>query len=219
MRIVLLGDSIFDNAPYVEEGKSVSEILRRDFSLDADLLAVDGDVTTDMPDQLRGFPEGEHLAFVSCGGNDALCSIYILEEKAITVGHALEQLSSLRQSFRRDYQQMLAKILEKTSNLVLCTIYNHIPGLSASATTALALFNEVILEEAFRRNLSVLDLRHVCTELQDYSPISPIEPSFQGGRKIAAAIDHISNNFTPGQAIHVYTSTGDANRHREGTQV
>ena len=34
----------------------------------------------------------------------------------------------------------------------------------------------------------VIDLRLVCTEAGDYSPMSPIEPSVVGGAKIAGAI-------------------------------
>jgi hypothetical protein len=49
------------------------------------------------------------------------------------------------------------------------------------ALTALALFNEVILEEACKRKLAVIDLRTICNEKEDYSEVSPIEPSHQGG--------------------------------------
>ena len=52
--------------------------------------------------------------------------------------------------------------------------------------TALAPFNDVILREATAHGLSVLDLRLVCDEPGDYSTVSPIEPSAQGGRKIDA---------------------------------
>jgi hypothetical protein len=50
----------------------------------------------------------------------------------------------------------------------------------------LALFNDVITREAFKRRLPVIDLRLVCSEDTDFA--NPIEPSVTGGRKIAAAI-------------------------------
>jgi hypothetical protein len=51
---------------------------------------------------------------------------------------------------------------------------------------ALALFNDAIYRIAAEMRLPVLELRLVCTELGDYA--NPIEPSGQGGRKIARAI-------------------------------
>jgi hypothetical protein len=56
--LVLLGDSIFDNAAYVNGGpdviKHLRSILPRDWQ--ATLLAVDGSVTTDVIDQIAHIP-------------------------------------------------------------------------------------------------------------------------------------------------------------------
>ncbi|MUI14097.1 hypothetical protein GJV26_16770 [Massilia dura] len=57
-----------------------------------------------------------------------------------------------------------------------------------NAQYALALFNGVILYEAVMQGIPVFDLRLVCTEPANYAASSPIEPSFEDGRKIAAAI-------------------------------
>ena len=48
--IVLIGDSIFDNGGYVDEGDSLIEQLNRKLpeNTKATLLAVDGDVTNDV---------------------------------------------------------------------------------------------------------------------------------------------------------------------------
>ena len=45
----------------------------------------------------------------------------------------------------------------------------------------------LILRAAAEAGLPVIDLRLVCAAAADYSAISPIEPSVQGGAKIAAA--------------------------------
>ena len=47
-RIDLLGDSILDNARYVELGDAVASQLRRATDIPIQLVAVDGDVTTDL---------------------------------------------------------------------------------------------------------------------------------------------------------------------------
>ena len=72
--------------------------------------------------------------------------------------------------------------------LLVCTIYDQVPGLPAELGTALGLFNDVILREAVRRALPVLDLRRICTQADDYSEISPIEPSSKGGEKLASKL-------------------------------
>jgi hypothetical protein len=85
--VVLLGDSIFDNAAYVAGGPDVIRQLRPKLpeGWRATLLAVDGAVTSGVPNQLARLPsDASHLA-ISVGGNDALrhsgllaavCTIY-----------------------------------------------------------------------------------------------------------------------------------------------
>ncbi len=57
---------------------------------------------------------------------------------------------------------------------------------------ALAALNDVIIDEAVRARLPILDLRRICDEDADYSDISPIEPSAAGSAKIARTIWRIA---------------------------
>jgi hypothetical protein len=50
----------------------------------------------------------------------------------------------------------------------------------------LTLFNDVILRTAIEQRLDAAELRSICAEPADYA--NPIEPSGQGGLKIAGAI-------------------------------
>ena len=54
---------------------------------------------------------------------------------------------------------------------------------------ALSLFNDLIVSEAIRMSIPLLDLRQIFVELGDYA--NPIEPSTQGGKKMASAIAQI----------------------------
>ena len=92
--IILIGDSIFDNAGYVSEGESVTDILRSitENESQVKLLAVDGDVTTDVPAQLESFPDSATHVFISCGGNDALRQVNVLNESVTSVGETMEKL-------------------------------------------------------------------------------------------------------------------------------
>jgi hypothetical protein len=72
--------------------------------------------------------------------------------------------------------------------------------------TALSLFNDVITTEGITRGIPIVDLRRVCVEAADYSPISPIEPSCQGGEKIAAALNRLleQHDFSTRRTV-IYT--------------
>jgi hypothetical protein len=52
--------------------------------------------------------------------------------------------------------------------------------------TALTIINDVIIREAVRLGLPLLDLRIICDEDADFA--NPIEPSSHGGWKMAGAI-------------------------------
>ena len=204
MHMVLLGDSIFDNAPYVNEGDTVSEQLSAmATTADVTLLAIDGDVTAGVRSQLAGLPTTATHLFVSCGGNDALSALPLLGESVNNVTEALELMDRVTATFRQDYRAMLESVMDKRIELAVCTIYNCVPGLPDAEVRALALFNEIILEEAIRMGLPVIDLRVICDEESDYSLVSPIEPSAAGGRKIAERILAVASGCANHSTINV----------------
>jgi hypothetical protein len=191
--VVLLGDSIFDNASYVPGRPPVIEQLRSLLppSWQATLLAVDGHVTEDVLGQTSRLPENASHLVISCGGNDALAYGNLLYEPAKSVAEVLQRLTDIRWEFHIVYSKMLADVLRLGKPTAVCTVYDTIPGFEPSALTALALFNEIILREAFAAGVPVVDLRLTFTDPADYSVLSPIEPSDAGGGKIARAISRL----------------------------
>ena len=93
--VLLLGDSIFDNAPYTAGGPCVieqlSEALPRGSS--ATLRAVDGATTDDVPRQLSRLPRDVTHLVLSVGGNDALRHAGILEMRVSSAREALVALT------------------------------------------------------------------------------------------------------------------------------
>ena len=195
--LVLLGDSIFDNAAYVPGGPDVIQQLKSILPQDwqATLLAVDGSVTTDVIDQIAEIPASATHLIVSVGGNDGLSRADILQRKARSVGDAVDQLAALRAEFCQNYRQMLTALLARKLPIALCTVYDPRfpePFMQRLTTTALNIFNDCILREAITHGLPVLDLRLICTEAEDYA--NEIEPGVPGGIKIAAGILHLVQN-------------------------
>ena len=191
--ILLLGDSIFDNALYVPRRPPVIEQLRARLQRGdrATLLAIDGAVTTSVARQLERLPNDATHLVVSVGGNDALGYSHLLSDTSSTAADGFRQLAAAQEEFRRDYREMLRGVLEESKPTALCTVYDAIPGLPPEAVTALSAFNDVILREGARHGLPILDLRLICDEASDYSELSPIEPSEKGGAKIVQAIVHL----------------------------
>ena len=151
----------------------------------ASLLAVDGDTSIQVPDQINRLPSDCTHLVLSAGGNDAIGCLDLMGTPASNVMGALGTLSKMLASFEQSYKVLMAELLSLNRPLMVCTIYDRVPGLVDPLKLALALFNDVIIRNAASRGVPVLDLRMICTEPGDYSTKSPIEPSSQGGSKIA----------------------------------
>jgi lysophospholipase L1-like esterase len=189
--VVLLGDSVFDNAAYVGDGPDVVAQLRGALpeGWRATLRAVDGSVAPGVARQTRGLPADATHLVVSAGGNDALGHAGLLEERAGSMAEALGRLAAAAGQFERDYRAMLREVLGAGLPAAVCTVYNpRFPEatLQRLAVAALTHFNDAILRAAFEAGLPVIDLRLVCDSDADYA--NPIEPSTRGGAKIARAI-------------------------------
>lgn len=195
--IVLLGDSVFDNAAYVAGGPDVVEQLRKRLPAGwrATLRAVDGSVIRSVERQLDQLPPDASHLVISVGGNDALRQAGVLDETARSVADALDRLAAIRDQFAQDYRAMLEGVLGRGLPTAVCTIYEAQfpdPRRRRLAATGLAVLNDCITREAFVRSLPLIDLRLICDRDEDFA--NPIEPSVHGGAKIAAAIAAVVTN-------------------------
>ena len=188
--LVLLGDSIFDNAAYVRGAPDLVRQLRGKLptTWDASLLAVDGSVTSGVVSQLARLPRDATHLVVSAGGNDALGASHLLGQSVASVAEAVSLLEVAQARFASDYATMVEAVTATRLEIALCTIYDTPPSGSEYRLirTALSLFNDMITRAAFSAGLSLIDLRLICDEDEDYA--NPIEPSERGGDKIARAI-------------------------------
>jgi hypothetical protein len=189
--VVLLGDSIFDNAAYVSGGPDVVRQLRGRLPQGwrATLNAMDGSVIAGVERQLRQLPRDASHLVLSVGGNDALREAGVLEERAGSVAEALEKLSDIGEDFGRQYEAMLTDVRRVNLPTAVCTIYDARfpdPRRRRLAATALTILNDRITRAAFAQSLPLIDLRLVCDDDEDFA--NPIEPSVRGGEKIAASI-------------------------------
>src|SRR5918997_5132491 len=189
--VVLLGDSIFDNAAYVRGRPDVIRQLRAVLpgGWTATLKAVDGAVTASVPRQLQGLPPDASHLVISVGGNDALGNIGVLDDASRSIADALNRLAGIGDAFERGYRAMLDLVPARALPTAVCTIYDPRypdPRMQRLAVAGLTIFNDAITRAAFARGLPLIDLRLVCDDDADYA--NPIEPSSRGGDKIARTI-------------------------------
>jgi hypothetical protein len=196
--IVLLGDSILANAAWVHENEEPVEDQLRGLlpaGWGVTLAAVDGDYIRDVCGQLQGVPRDATHLVVSAGGNNALSQSQLLLERPESMVGALTKVAGLREQFRSDYREMLKIVCALGKPTLVCLIYDGIsldgvgvPMGRDVIRAAIGALNDVIIDEAVRLRLPVLDLRRICDEPADYSDKLGIEPSAPGGLKIARAI-------------------------------
>ena len=196
--IVLLGDSIFDNKAYVGAEPDVISHLRTMIPPDwqATLRAVDGNVAEQVSGQLLRIPEDSTHLFISVGGNNAIMNADILSLPANSAAEIFDNLSNRVSDFEFHYSEMLKAVLTRNLPSAVCTIYYPNfpdPFMQKIAVTALSAFNDVIIRQAILSGIPFLDLRLICNEKEDYA--NEIEPSGQGGQKIAAKILELARTY------------------------
>ena len=189
--LILLGDSILDNAAYTEGGPDVLAQIRAHLPTGwrSDLLAVDGSTTANIPAQLAELPASSTHLVLSVGGNNALLEVDVLSRPVQLSGEAFLLLAEVARRFELAYRETIRACVKTNLKLVVCTIYGGNfpePIYQRTVSLALTVLNDVIVRVATDHGLSVIDLRRVCSTPEDFA--NPIEPSSVGGAKIAAAI-------------------------------
>ena len=201
--VILLGDSVFDNAAYVGNGPDVIGQLSAALPAGwrAELHAMDGARIADIEAQLGAVSNRATHLVVSIGGNDAMRESGVLEQNARSVAEALEKLAAIRERFQQAYAAMLDLVAARQLPTAVCTIYEpRFPETSRRrlSATALAMLNDCISREAFSRTLALIDLRLICDCEEDFA--NAIEPSVRGGAKIADAVVRFTTG-TEGEAV------------------
>ena len=194
--IALLGDSVIDNKAYVGDGPDVAEQVRmlapKEWKVTR--LAVDGAVSSDVLRQLDSLPADTTHMVISAGGNDALGEADVLDATATSVRQVLMRLAEIQERFRDSYGRMLEVAQGCKLPTAVCSVYEpRFPDTFDRRVSALALsvINDVITREAFSRQFTLIDLHVMFTNDSDFA--NPIEPSVQGGMKLALGIYHFAS--------------------------
>lgn len=200
-KLFIYGDSIIDNGAYVSSAEPDVPDQIRAVLPDVSIMshAVDGARCDEIFEQIRASPPPIDAAvLLTGGGNDAIDTMWVLgEEEDRTFPEVLALLTNIKEQFREKYVPLLKVLVGR--RVLAATIYNPSfsdpvnEGMLRPAIGMLTAFNDVIQQEALSRDFSVLELRNLFLERQDFA--NPIEPSAQGGEKIARAVGTWFNRF------------------------
>ena len=176
------------------------------------LLAVDGARTEDVARQIATIPADATHLVLSSGGNDALSVAGLLTEEFTPQPGLFTRLAEVQERFHKHYSGLLERLARTGRPVLVCTIYDACPGMGRHflrptadpiepavraeidrhvgrvIRTMLSIFNDVIVRQATRQRMPVVELRDLLTEPEDFSDLSPIEPSARGGQKLADAL-------------------------------
>ena len=171
-KLILMGDSIFQNENYVDEGESI-EYLLREYSL---VIAKDNAKILDVYDQLNFIPESENketnVIVVSAGGNDL---DYIYKD--------LGKDENLSVIFN-NYKELIMEINKKTKpQIVLSTIYYPTSKDYQPYLPIVKEWNQLVIDFANKNNFGVFFLHKHLTKSSHFT--QQIEPSKEGGKIIA----------------------------------
>jgi lysophospholipase L1-like esterase len=190
-QLVLLGDSILDNAPYTRPEPDTADHLRRLLGApwQVELLARDGALMADVRHQLQRIAQRPEVAVLSIGGNDFVRHVGLLDRPATASADVFAELLQIADAFEERYHAAATAVAKRSARTLLCTIYEaqlEPPRYAELVRVPLAVLNDRIGRVGARLGLDVLDLRNVCTDAADF--VLQIEPSPAGAAKIARAI-------------------------------
>jgi len=178
--IILMGDSVLNNANYVPEGKSVYDSLKTKLS-NVINVAKDGATISDLYGQLDKIPvdlnNSNTYIFISAGGND------ILNKRTELSNTEISQLFDSYMEFLNALKTKLGSVNVNIMNLYLPANPRY-----QSYKTSINQWNQLIEASSSKigETYNVIDLYTLLTNTNDF--VYDIEPSESASDKIAYLI-------------------------------
>jgi lysophospholipase L1-like esterase len=178
--VILMGDSVLNNANYVPSGKSVYDRLKTKLSKVIN-VAKDGATINDLYGQLDKIPvdlnKSDTYIFISAGGND------ILNKRTELSSNDIRRLFDMYMEFLKALRTKLGSVNVNIINLYLPTNPRY-----QSYKTSVEQWNKLINESSNKvgEMYNIVDLYALLTSPNDF--VYDIEPSESASDKISYLI-------------------------------
>jgi hypothetical protein len=151
------------------------------------------------PSRVRAIPAEVTHIVICVDGGWAIETSGLLQGSARTIRETLDGLASAADEFEKVFVRLIAAATEAGVPTIVCTLVpaRYVdPVQERAAAAALAIFNDRILRRAIAAQLSIVELRLICDEDNDYASETLL--SHAGVRKVAnvarSALYDISRN-------------------------
>jgi len=137
----------------------------------------------------RVLPSDATHAIIFIEGNHAIEQSGLLHSRADAHAQTLEQLSLAADEFERTLARLIHVAQAARLVIMVCTMFQpnyKDPARQRTACAALAVFNDRVIKRAAEARVSLIDLRLICNEPEDYD--KPTQLSKSGLQKAANVV-------------------------------
>ena len=172
-RIILLGDSVFDNRSYVGETDSIHYLLDHHNIIKSTIIASDGAKIANLNNQLQSVKKDllnkKITLFISVGGNDI---------------YDYNKTDNCKDYVDKIFDKYTTIINNYSFNckLVLCNIYTPTSEKNTTKAKCIKIWNNKLSEYCLQNSYTLFPLDSILNKPSDFT--DKIEPSKTGGRKI-----------------------------------
>ena len=187
--VVLLGDALLDAYSSIDKTPGEFEDALLPGTRDQWKISVVSAVEIERAGPALVLPKDATHAIIFIEGNYAIEQSGLLHSRPGAQGETLEQLSFAADEFERTLERLIHVAKSARLVIMVCTMFQpnyKDPLRQRAACAALAVFNDRVTKRAAAARVSLIDLRLICNEPDDYD--KPTQLSKGGLQKAANVI-------------------------------
>jgi hypothetical protein len=187
--VVLLGDALLDAYSSIDKTPGKFEDALLPGTRDQWKISVVSAAEVERAGSSQVLPGDATHAIIFIEGNYAIERSGLLDSRPSACGQTLEQLSLAADEFERTLAQLIHVAKAARLVIMVCTMFQPCyrdPVRQRTACAALAVFNDRVIKRAAEARVSLIDLRLICNEPEDYD--QPTRLSQSGLQKAANVI-------------------------------
>jgi hypothetical protein len=187
--VVLLGDALLDAYSSIDKTPGKFEDALLPGTRDQWKISVVSAAEAERAGPALVLPKDATHAIIFIEGNHAIEQSGLLHSRPEAYGQTLEQLSLAADEFERTLARLIDLAQAARLVIMVCTMFQPSykdPVRQRTACAALAIFNDRVTKRAAEARVSLIDLRLICNEPDDYD--KPTQLSQSGLQKAANVI-------------------------------
>jgi hypothetical protein len=187
--VVLLGDALLDAYRSIDKTPGEFEDALLPGTRDQWKISVVSAAEVERGGPSLALPRDATHAIIFIEGNYAIEQSGLLQSRPDTYGQKLEQLALAADEFEHTLERLIHVAQAARLVIMVCTMFQPSykdPVRQRTACAALAVFNDRVTKRAAEARASLIDLRLICNEPDDYD--KPTQLSKSGLQKAANVI-------------------------------